>query len=85
MITMRFVPILIAASLVALIAGTSYAQGDKFTDTELCLADCRYLHDTLRPGWGPYLGVVPGQSYGVCVQRCENKFWRDVERDVGED
>ncbi len=85
MTTMRFALIVIAAILVALVAGTGYAQGDKFTDREYCLSDCRYLSDTYRPGWGPYRGVVPGQSYAVCVQRCENNFWRDVERDVEDD
>ena len=84
MTTVRVALIVIAAILVALVAGTSYAQGDKFTDREYCLADCRYLRGTFTPGWGPYRGVLPGQSYAVCVQRCENKFWRDVERNVEE-
>jgi hypothetical protein len=84
MTKMRGGLILIAAILLSVIVATSYAQDDKFTDREYCLTDCRYLRDAYRPGWGPYRGVVPGQSYAVCVQRCENKFWRDVERDVEE-
>lgn len=74
-----------AVLLLAILGGSSYAQSDNFTNRELCLADCRYSYSPLRPGFGQYRNLAPGQAYAYCVQRCENRFWRDVERDVEEE
>jgi hypothetical protein len=67
--------------LVALGANVAMAQDSHFQDRDSCLANCR----AMSARGGTYVGdrrVDPRIAYATCVQRCDKRFWKDVEEEA---
>jgi hypothetical protein len=67
--------------LVALGANVAVAQGSHFQDRDACIADCR----AMSARGSTYVGdrrVDPKMVYAMCVQKCDKRFWNDVESEA---
>jgi hypothetical protein len=59
-------------------------MNDQFVDREVCIRECRYLLDPVRPGFRHPRAMDPQQAYALCIRNCDKQFWKDVERDPDE-
>jgi hypothetical protein len=67
--------------LVAFGANAAMAQGGHFQDRDSCIASCR----AMSARGDTYVGdrrVDPRIAYATCVQRCDKRFWKDVEEEA---
>lgn len=67
--------------LVAFGTNVAMAQGSHFQDRDSCIATCR----AMSAYGGTYVGdrrVDPKIVYAMCVQKCDKRFWKDVEEEA---
>lgn len=78
MTTTSFFCMILAGLFIALWANPAVAQDSPFDDRDSCIANCRvmaargdtYVRDRR---------VDPKIVYSMCVQKCDKRFWKDVE------
>ncbi|MBI5251392.1 MAG: hypothetical protein HY912_18040 [Desulfomonile tiedjei] len=64
--------------LVLLWGNVATAQDNHFQDRDSCMANCR----AMAARGDTYVGdrrVDPRMVYAMCVQKCDKRFWKDVE------
>jgi hypothetical protein len=64
--------------LIGLGANVAVTQDDHFQDRDSCIANCR----TMAARGHTYAGdrrVNPKIVYAMCVEKCDKRFWKDVE------
>jgi hypothetical protein len=69
--------------LVALGTNVVMAQ-DSFQDRDSCIANCR----AMAARGDTYVGdrkVNPRIVYSMCIQKCDKRFWKDVEGEEAEE
>lgn len=84
MITTKVSCMIFAGLLIALWANPAVAQDSPFQDRDSCIANCRamsargdtYVRDRR---------VDPKIVYSMCVQKCDKRFWKDVESEDSDD